>query len=319
MEDLISVVVPVYNVENYLEICLDSIIGQTYKNLDIILIDDGSMDKSGSICDIYAKKDKRIRVFHKENGGLSDARNFGIKEALGKFILFIDSDDFIDKGMIKYLYNLIKRYNSDIGICDCLHYYAEEKCSFTKGTRINVFTAQQAIEEMFYQKSFLVSACGKIFRTDYFKNTFFPYGKIFEDSAIMYRIFEKANYIAYSDAKLYAYVHRENSITTNNFNRSDLDILGIVDEIMEYANIYPKLKKSARAYYITGNLRVFLNADPLEEYKDIIEKCKMNIKREGWKVFLDKNIRNKLRYSLILFLLGRKIMKDIYSKVNRWS
>ena len=119
--DLISVIIPIYNVEQYLKECLESVINQTYRNLEIILVDDGSKDKSGKICDEYKNKDERIKVVHKENGGLSDARNAGMKIATGKYIQFIDSDDFIDKDMIETLYNLIIENEADISMCS--NYY----------------------------------------------------------------------------------------------------------------------------------------------------------------------------------------------------
>ncbi len=115
MEDkLISIIIPVYNVERYLRECIDSIIAQTYKNLEIILVDDGSSDKSGEICDEYSKKDSRIKVIHKKNGGLSDARNVALDIAKGDYIGFIDSDDYIEKDMFQILYNLAEEYNAEI-------------------------------------------------------------------------------------------------------------------------------------------------------------------------------------------------------------
>ena len=115
--DLISVIVPVYNVELYLQQCIDSILNQTYSNLEIILIDDGSTDNSSIICDINLEKDHRIKVIHKQNGGLSNARNVGVKNAQGKFVAFIDSDDYISEDYIEVLYRLICKYNADISVC----------------------------------------------------------------------------------------------------------------------------------------------------------------------------------------------------------
>lgn len=117
MNELISIVVPIYNVENYLEKCIKTLINQTYKNIEIILVDDGSKDSSGEICNEYQKKDERIKVIHKENGGLSDARNAGIKEATGKYIAFLDADDYVDYTMYEKLYNVIKEENAEIAIC----------------------------------------------------------------------------------------------------------------------------------------------------------------------------------------------------------
>ena len=116
MEDLITVIVPVYKVEKYIRKCIESIINQTYKNIEIILVDDGSPDDCGKICDEYAKKDNRIKAIHKENGGLSDARNKALDLTNGKYVIFVDSDDYIEKNAIEYLYQLMQKYNTDIAI-----------------------------------------------------------------------------------------------------------------------------------------------------------------------------------------------------------
>ena len=118
MEDLITIVVPVYKVEKYIDRCVTSILNQTYKNLQIILVDDGSPDNCGKICDEYAKKDNRIEVIHKENGGLSDARNAGINIAKGKYIAFVDSDDYVSNDYIEYMYKILKKENAKISICE---------------------------------------------------------------------------------------------------------------------------------------------------------------------------------------------------------
>ena len=135
MEELISVVVPVYNVEKYIDKCINSIINQTYKNLEIILVDDGSPDNCGNICDEYAKKDNRIIVIHKENGGLSDARNTGIEVSKGKYITFIDSDDYISDNYVSFLYNLIIEYKADISIGK--HYVLYENGEINTATGMN--------------------------------------------------------------------------------------------------------------------------------------------------------------------------------------
>ena len=135
---LVSIIVPVYNVEKYLERCLDSLINQTLKDIEIILVDDGSTDDSGNICDKYAKKDKRIKVIHKENGGLSDARNIGLSIANGRYLQFVDSDDFIHKQMIEILYNTIINNNADISICDFDKVYENTKIKYnTKEISLN--------------------------------------------------------------------------------------------------------------------------------------------------------------------------------------
>ena len=320
MGELISIIVPVYNVENYLDACMRGIMNQTYSNIEIVLVDDGTTDNSGEMCDQYARLDGRIKVIHKENGGLSDARNKGIVQANGDYIMFIDSDDVVSYNLVEYLYKLVKDNSADIAICDTVHCYSNEKVIFKEETNIKLFESEDAIAEMLYQKSFLVSACGKLYRKEYFEEILFPKGMLFEDSAIMYKIFDKANKIVYGNAKLYGYMHREGSITTAKFSKKDCDILLICDQLMEYmANRSKKLQKAARAYYITANLRVYLNANPKEDFETEIRICRRNIIKNWLDVFLDKRIRNKLRVSLVLLIVGRKNMTYIHSKINRWA
>lgn len=182
-KDKVSVVVPIYNVENYLEECIESILNQTYSNIEVILIDDGSTDGSGALCDEYKKKDKRIYVLHKKNGGLSDARNMGIDNAKGEYITFVDSDDIIARDMIEYLLCLLNTYKADMAVCQCD--YVDENSKLIKNISNVKKTCVSGIEECL--KTLLVDsglntvAWGKIYKTDYFKNVRYPIGKYHED------------------------------------------------------------------------------------------------------------------------------------------
>lgn len=320
MNDLISIIIPVYNVEHYLDACMASILEQTYHNIDIILVDDGATDNSGKMCDYYAETDERVKVIHKQNGGLSDARNKGIAQAKGDYIMFIDSDDVVSQNLVEYLYKMMKDNSADITICDPVHCYPDKKIVFEPETCMKIFDSEAAIVEMLYQKSFLVSAWGKLYRKEYFNDILFPYGMLFEDSAVMYKIFDKAKRIAYGNAKLYGYMHREGSITTTKFSKRDCDILTICDQLIGYmAHRSVKLQKAARSYYVTANLRVYLSASPTEEYEAEIRTSKKNVMENWLRVFLDKRIRNKLRVSLVLLMVGRKNLMYIHSKINRWA
>lgn len=318
--DLISIVVPVYNVEDYLDACITSILEQTYENIEIILVDDGATDHSGQMCDYYEKKDKRIKVIHKENGGLSDARNVGILHAKGRYVVFVDSDDIVSHNLIEYLYKLIDKNLADIGICDPVHCYPEHEIIFEKETKQHSFHAEDAIVEMLYQKTFLVSAWGKIFKKEYFDELTFPYGMLFEDSAIMYKVFEKADKIVYGNARLYGYMHRENSITTRKFSKRDCDILIICNQIVEHMRKKSiKLQKAARSYQISAALRIYMNAPRNGEFDAELKYCELILKENSVSVLQDYNIRKKLRMALLLHKFARPIMPIVYKRINRWS
>lgn len=318
--DLISIVVPVYNVKDYLGKCLNSLLSQTYENLEIIIVDDGSTDGSNMICDKYAKTFNQIKVIHKKNGGLSDARNVGIEKASGRYITFVDSDDVIESNMIEYLYGLTQKYNAEIGICDPVHCYSNENIDFLEAIKETIFSSEEAIIEMLYQKSFLVAAWGKIYLTEWFKDIKFPVGMLFEDSAVMYKLFDKADVIVYGNAKLYGYMHRENSITTKAFSKRDLDILVICNQIEEYfSNRSVELQKAARSYKAAGALRVYLNSPNNGEFDSEICGCKQFLSENTNKLLSDHRIRKKMRYALLLFKYAKIIMPFFYRKINRWK
>lgn len=319
--DLVSVIVPVFNVEKYLSNCINSILNQEYSNLEIILVDDGSTDHSGKLCDSFLSVDSRIKVFHKKNGGLSDARNYGIQYATGNYITFIDSDDIVSNKLIKHLMSLSQKYEADISICNPLHIFNKKtnNYEFKKPQKIEVLDTKQSLNKMFYQKDFLVSAWGKLYKKQLFNNIKFPVGMLFEDIAIMYKLFYNSNVVVYSDAKFYGYYHRENSITTKDFSVKDLDILKICNDLLMFSNKHLEYKKSIRAYTINANLRIYLNAPRNDKYQFYINKCEKYISQNKKQVLKDKNIRKKLRMALILFTLNKTVLKKIYPKINRWK
>ena len=214
-EPLISIIIPIYRVEQYLRRCLDSIVNQTYANLDIILVDDGSPDNSPQICDDYAAKDNRITVIHKKNGGLSDARNAGLNICKGKFISFVDSDDWIDTNYVKALFDLLTETNADIAIANFFK---------TDGTKkIPTFPIQhrtlKPTEAIICctrgnTPAFAIS-CSKLYKKELFDNLRFPIGKYHEDEFTTYLLFYKSKSIAYTSQALYFYYSRETSITAS--------------------------------------------------------------------------------------------------------
>lgn len=208
MEDLISVIIPVYKVEKYLERCVKSIINQSYKNIEIILVDDGSPDQCGEICENYAKKDKRIKVLHKENGGLSDARNHGVDHSEGKYITFVDSDDYVSEHYVEYLYRLLIDNNADISCC-CAVRTDKDHAEFINNREINdviimsgVNTCRELVGGLY---RILVTAWGKLYKESTIKQYSFPVGKNHEDEATTCKYFYSANKVVIGNKCLYAY------------------------------------------------------------------------------------------------------------------
>jgi len=186
MSDLISIIIPVYNVEKYLERCVKSVINQTYKNLEIILVDDGAKDNSGKMCDELSKLDSRIKVIHKENGGLSDARNFGLKIATGDYIGFVDSDDYIADDMYETLYHTIKNNNADISIVSFYEMYKEKVIGVRDSGNLEILSKQEAMKELLIDTKIQSYAWNKLFKKELFNDLKFPTGKNFEDIELLY-------------------------------------------------------------------------------------------------------------------------------------
>lgn len=253
MKELITIVVPIYNVEQYLERCIKSIVSQTYENIEILLVNDGSPDNSQKIMEKWGKKDKRIKCLYKENGGLSDARNYGIKRSKGKYICFIDSDDYIDKDYVKKLYYAIKENNAEISWCNIR----------TVNDNGKTGTINQNEEDLWSFE--MASACNRLFLKDLFiKNDIsFPKGLWYEDLATTPRLFFKAKKVVFVDSELYSYYYNSESITKTYCKRA-LDMKEVLEinydfcqknglledkkiyEILEYIFLYSELNTAFR-------------------------------------------------------------------------
>lgn len=216
MNELISIIVPVYKVEDYLERCIESVRNQTYTNIEIILVDDGSPDACPQICDRYARQDARIKVIHKENGGLSDARNRGIDAAKGEYIGFVDSDDYIHPEMYMELWQSMKKTGADIAACGVEKVSADSKPDVQqiKNNAVNVYTGRQAVENIFDGTLYLQSvvAWNKLYKKELFENVRYPVGKIHEDEFTTYVLFYKCNKVVYNTGRYYYYYQRTDSI-----------------------------------------------------------------------------------------------------------
>ncbi|MDE5558714.1 MAG: glycosyltransferase [Ruminococcus sp.] len=227
MDVLISVIVPIYNVEQYVCSCVESICLQTYSNLEVILVDDGSTDKSGEICDELANKDSRIKVIHKKNGGLSDARNAGIRAAMGEYIAFVDGDDRIHPQTYEILVKNALEHNADISEGG---YTSESKISFEEFRKAyssidcTELQPQQALIDLYTDKNYFhIMAWTKIYRKELFRGIEFPKGKVHEDMKIMYRLFEICTCLVSTKLPFYFVIERQGSITRDSYKRSRLD------------------------------------------------------------------------------------------------
>lgn len=314
---LISIIVPVYKVERYLDKCVKSILSQTFTDFELILVDDGSPDQCGKMCDEYAKMDDRVKVIHKENGGISDARNAGIDIACGDFISFVDSDDYISRDMYEILYNLIKTYNADISMCN--YYRISEDGKIQQGKvrdMVQCFNKETALKELLLERIFGNHVWGRLYKKELFSNIRFPKGVNYEDIGITFLLFAKCNNIVYSNKKKYFYVTREGNITGTKSESNIRDYMNMtkrryqfIDNNFPQLNIYNVLRLSIN--YINVHLWAALNG--LEDfYKDIENEYllfKRITKKKKFKIMWYMNFKEKIHF--IFLLLNRYLYKKL--------
>ena len=245
---LISVIVPIYNVEDYLDRCVKSIVNQTYNYLEIILVDDGSPDNCPQLCDDWVKKDNRIKVIHKENGGLSDARNAGMKIAAGKYIGFIDSDDFVAQDFFETLLSVMQKENSDIVECGVVKFY--EDGSFEEHSddlAVVTFETESALSGLIAENPFHQHVWNKLYKTQLVNDIPYAVGKLNEDEFWTYQVFGRAQKVSKINKTMYYYFQRSSSIMGEGYNIRRLDALEGKVARQEYIEeYYPELSLCAK-------------------------------------------------------------------------
>ena len=293
---LISVIVPVYNVEKYLERCFESIKNQSYKNIEIILVNDGSQDCSGEICEKLKKTDMRTKVIHKKNGGLSSARNAGLEIAEGEYIGFVDSDDWIDCNMYEALYNNINKFHTKISCCGRYNVDAKtgEKAIGLCPENEELILVEEGLKRLLKWDNIDSSAVDKLFHRSVFEHFRFPMGVISEDVAIMYQIFAWVGALSLVPLPMYYYYHRENSITMSKFDERKLVVLEHSNKILDFVKEkYPGAEMAA--YYFRYTQLIFVydgivnsRAYTDKNYKKLLYEISGEIKqnREKFKYYL---------------------------------
>lgn len=318
----ISVIVPVYNVEQYLTRCLESIICQTFADLEIILVDDGATDNSGKICDEFALKDSRITVVHKENGGLSSARNTGLDIAKGEFITFVDSDDWILPDAFEYLLNLIEKNEADIVSADY---------NFTDGRAINKnedycekeICGTEEILKFYLEQDRLHDRNDfpvwiKLYRKKMFSNIRFPYGKLYEDSITNFKILSNCKKYIKSSRIIYAYFQRPSSITNSCLRKKNLDLIEVSKEMLRLSSNNEKLKqlckrKIAMAYFSLLSMYVRYGTDlSYSELIHLVSEYK-KIKKD----FLRTEKRFSIHFISFLMCININLVRKVYCILNK--
>lgn len=317
----ISVIIPVYNVEKYLNQCIDSVLGQTYRDLEIILVNDGSTDRSPEICEAYKNKDSRIKLIHKENGGLSDARNAGLQIATGDLVSFVDSDDFISINFYSKLTKLLIDTDSDITECCFIKFKTiadlESQVKETDETKVEIFEANEGLKG-YLSESLNVVVWNKIYKKELLKDVLFPVNKLHEDVYWTYKIIAKAKRIAKIPDEMYYYRQHQESIMGEHYSLKRLEALQGLEEMLIFFNEnFPDLQNQAIKTFCFGAMHHFtqlsnqVEIDPKKEYrKKVYAKVKNHNK---WSIIKDWHWKSMVWVQI--FLISPKLykrMRDYY-------
>lgn len=323
--ELISIIVPVYNVEKYLEKCLDSITNQTYKNLEIIVVDDGSTDKSGIICDKYAQKDNRIKVIHKINGGLSDARNAGLDICTGDYIGFVDSDDYIESDMYEYLLENLRESKSDVSMCSYCIVDDNDNKNFCFSHHKNiVFNNKIEILNNQLENAFKanIAVWNKLFVSNIFNNLRFSVGKCSEDSFLLLNWVERCERAIVGEKIKYYYRHRADSLSSRKVNKHLFDEAEAFRKILNNINIeYLKTREICKAcilfsYKISMERLISDNSKKRIFYKKYIQRY---LRKNILTIVNNNYISKKDKIILMLMLMDYNFyyfMKKLYQRIK---
>ncbi len=318
---MISVIVPVYNVERYIDQCVHSILTQTYSDFELILVDDGSTDNSGKICDNYLKIDSRVKVIHKTNGGLSDARNVGTTISIGSHVTYIDSDDFVSVDYLEQLNYLLVKYGADIAVTGIESFVDNEMDVKNGKTKHSInefcFSGFEALENVLYQKNMDTSACSILLPKNIAIENLFPLGKYHEDDFTTYKYYLKARSVAVTTRKQYFYRQRTGSIM-HTFGKAQIDELDAADNlVMECAKIGLQLKKAAESKRFSNYCQVLscfhsAHCDNRFQY-DRIAKV---LKRSRYSILFNRHCRFKNRFAAAICCFGVRTFAVLNSLIR---
>lgn len=309
-QELISIIVPVYNSERYLAACLDSILTQSYQNLEIIVVNDGSSDFSLEILKKYEESDDRLTVYSQENSGPSEARNIGLSVATGNLITFVDSDDMLLPHALEELHKVLIKHGADLVAGDIIRDKIYEKHDVPKKFPYRTFTAQEAIADALYQKTLLPSAWGILYRRSLFEGLNFEKGIIYEDLNLFYKIFEKSHKIIWIDFPVYFYRDTEDSLI-NTWKPQRLDVLKVTENLEKYiSEKYPDLIPAAKDRRLSANFNMFILCN-IHGEKQKANECWDLIKNHRKGSLFNPKVRFKNKAGILLSYLGKNMFKFV--------
>ena len=307
---LVSLIVPIYRAQDTLRECVDSLLSQSYKKIEMILVDDGSPDDCGKICDEYAAKDNRVRVLHQKNRGVSAARNTGVSASQGMYIVFIDADDQAEHELVEYMLSILLETDSDIAVCGC------ETPARWGAEQTQEFTGEEALCEMLRQRLFDTGPWSKLFKAELIKHCPFPDNMFFEDLAVMCKIIGSAKKVIYSSRKIYNYRKSPGGTMNGGHVERLLDEITAADMMYSYVTeTFPHLAKEAASRRFSAYCQVLLKL-PDHGYEKERKLLWTSIKRDRWQILTAHRVRCKNRGAALASFFGEREMRRLWRAVN---
>lgn len=317
-QPLVSVIVPVYNVEKYLERCVQSIREQSYRALEIILVDDGSRDACPALCDAHMEADDRVVVIHQENQGLSAARNAGLDKARGEYVVFIDSDDYVTPFHVENLREAMEREHSDLAMCKFANVVDGEEWRRDAGTRellhYRTTDDEGCLSDLLYQRGIDTSVSAKMFPRSLIGDMRFPVGKLYEDIMFTVPMISRAKKVAMIDNVDFLYYHRRDSIQYQPFDRRKMDCIWQSRQMLDFvAEKYPRLQNAARVRYFGAVCNIlFQIPQGATEFAQERTLLWNEVRKYRKAVLADKGARKKSKAAALLSFFGLGLMKRVY-------
>lgn len=316
--ELVSIIVAAYNVESYIRKCIDSLLAQTYENIEILIVDDGSTDHTGEIADEYFC-DSKVRVFHKENGGLSDARNYGLERMTGSYVTFVDSDDYVHKEYVEYMMKLIDAEGVQIVVTNPQIYYHDDEIDQNFDYSAQYVTAEEAVRKMLIRDGLSHTACGKLYQSDIWKKLRFPYRKLYEDYYTTFDAFSKTEKVVVGHAKMYYYYQRPGSIMHLTCNEKTVSIVEatemVTPRIIQY---WPNLYEEAIGFQLALCLKCLqsIYANDIDSFPDIQQHIKKMVRKYMIQMMRSSRLNDKDKVKMLISYLPPRLYLKIYNRFN---
>ena len=308
-DPLVSVIIPAYNVEKEVNRCLDSVINQTYQNMEIIVVNDGSTDQTGKIIRESLRNVDNSSILDVPNGGLSSARNIGVERCHGDFVTFIDSDDYVDNDYVSYLVGMIMKFDVDIASCQHRILFGDSKCTEMQfDGKPEVWSSHRWLKGVLARNTVDLSAWGKIYRRSLCQKFPFPVGRLYEDTFTTYKDVLESGCIAVGNESKYTYKIRMNSISRSSFSKSSMDLIKATEKMSaDTLKVFPDLKpevKLRKSWAYTSVLNAILTSNKQSEYNQLVDDLRINIIKSRPVILSNKNIDRRLKLVVVALSAG---------------